>query len=211
MKQEFLAVQITLLVVFAGAFGSMIVFTDSYDQVFNRIVSVTCLSCIKLDPKTSSEFQFKTANGKNHPNFILDNLTKGPIFIAYRKDVCEYCDEMEPLLMEIFNISFEKEDIFFETFDFYGDDITFIHINLDHASQVLIDSFRIYDKDDINGVPMFTIVTINYDHNGIVKPCYSTLYSKLGLDDDDEIKEFLTKVIQDSILLYNDNKAGYIE
>jgi len=210
MKKELLAVQITLFVVFAGAFGGMILFTDSYDQVFNRIVSVTCLSCIKLDPKVSSEFTFETANGKNHPDFILDNLTKGPVFIAYRKDVCEYCDEMEPLLMEMFNLSFEKEDIFFETVEFYGEDITFVHVNLDHASKVLKDSFKLYDKDDINGVPMFTIVTINYDHDGTVKPYYSTLYSKLGLDDDAEIKEFLTKIIQDSVTLYNDNKAGYV-
>ena len=113
--------------------------------------------------------------------------------------------------MEIFNISFEKEDVFFETVKFDTEDITFIHINIDHSSEVLRDSLHVYDTGNINGVPMFTIITINYDHDGIVRPYYTTLYSKLGLDNDEEIKEFLTKVIQDSILLYNDNKAGYIE
>ena len=131
--KKILALQITLALVFAGGFSSMIIFTDSYDQVFTRIVSVTCLSCIKLDPKTSSDFLFKTANGKNHPDFVLDNLTKGPIFLAYRKDVCTYCDEMEPLLMDIFNISFEKEDVFYETVVFYGNDVTsvsYTHLTL---------------------------------------------------------------------------------
>jgi len=210
MKKKILVVQITLFVVFAGGFGSMILFTDSYDQVFNRIVSVTCLSCLKLDPKTSSEFIFETANGKLHPDFVLDNLTKGPVFLAYRKDVCTYCDEMEPLLMDIFNISFEKEDVFSKTLDFNGNDITFIHVNRDHSSKALRDSLHVYDKDNINGVPMFTIVTINYDHDGIVKPYYSTLYSKLGLTNDEDIKDFLSEIIEDSITLYNDNIAGYI-
>ena len=207
--RKMLTVQITLLVVFSAAFGGIVFFTDVYDQVYTRIVSITCLSCIKLDPKTSSEFVFKTANGEDHPGFVLENLSKGPVFIAYRKDVCTYCDEMEPLIMNILNITFGKEDVFYKTINFKGDNITFIHINRDHAPKILTDSLQIYDKDKINGVPMFTFVTINYDHDGVVKPYYTTLYAKLGLKNDEEIKNYLTKVLEESISLYNDNKAGY--
>ena len=98
MNKKILTFQITLLIVFAAGFSGMVLFTDAYDEVFTRIVSVTCLSCIKLDPKTSSEYLFDTVNNQDHPDFVLENLTKGPVFLAYRKDVCKACDEMEPLL-----------------------------------------------------------------------------------------------------------------
>lgn len=211
MNKKMLAFQITLFVLFAVGFSGMVLFTDVYDEVFDRIVSVTCLSCIKLDPKTSSEFLFKTVNNQDHPDFVLENLTKGPVFLAYRKDVCTACDEMEPLLQKIFGLTFEKEDVFYKTIDFNGTNVTFMHINIDHSSDVLSDSMYVYDKDNINGVPMFTLVTVNYDHYGIVRPYYSTLYGKLGLTDDEEIKTFLTEIIQDGIALYNDNIAGYIQ
>ena len=201
--------QIALLIIFSSMFTGLVFFTDVYDEVYTRIVSVTCLSCIKLDPKTSSEFLFETATGENHPEFVLENLSRGPVFIAYRKDVCTYCDEMEPLIMSILNITFEKEDVFYKIINFKGNNIIFIHINRDHASKVLTDSLHIYDKDKVNGVPMFTFVTINYDHDGVVKPYYTTLYAKLGLKNDGETKNYLTKILEESISLYNDNKAGY--
>lgn len=207
--KKMLAAQVVLLLVFSASFVGMIFFTDVYDQVYTRIVSVTCLSCIKLDPKTSAEFLFKTANGEPHPGFVLENLSKGPVFIAYRVDVCAYCDEMEPLIMDILNITFEKEDVFYKTIEFKGKNITFIHINMDHASKVLTNSFYIYDKDTRNGVPMFTFITINYDHDGIVKPYYTTLYGKLELNNDEAIKNYLTKILEEAISLYEDNIAGY--
>ena len=210
MNKKILTFQITVFVIFAAGFSSLVFFTDIYDETLNRIVSVTCLSCIKLDPKTSSEFLFKTANNKAHPDFVLENLTKGPVFMVYRKDVCAACDEMEPLLQEMFGLTFEKEDVFYETVNLDKNNVTFTHINIDHSSDILRDSMHVYDKDKINGVPMFTLVTLNYNYDGIVIPYYSTLYGKLGLKDDQEIKTFLTEIIQDGITLYNDNIAGYI-
>lgn len=209
--KRLIVIQIALLLAFSSGFIAIVSLSDSYEEVFTRIVSVTCLSCIKLDPKTYSDFIFKTANGQPHPDFVIENLTKGPIFIAYRKDVCVYCDEMEELIKEIFNISFAKEENFYVTLNFNGSNVTFIHINRDRSSQILRDSLHIYDKEHVNGVPMFTVVTIKYDHDGIVKPCYSTLYSKLGLNDNEKIKEFIVNVIKDSISLYKDNIAGYKE
>jgi len=203
--------QVSMLIVVSAALGGMIFYSGVYCEVYTRIVSVTCLSCIKLDPKTSSDFLFETANGESHPDFVLENLSKGPVFLVYRKDVCTYCDEMEPLIMEILNISFGKEDVFYETVMFNNNPLNFVHINRDHSSQILADSLHIYDKDKINGVPMFTFIAVNYDHDGIVRPYYTTLYAKLGLDDDEEIKNYLTNIIEDTINLYNDNIAGYIQ
>jgi thiol-disulfide isomerase/thioredoxin len=211
MNKNALYSRIIILAIITSSLSGLFIFTDIYSETHTRIVSVTCLSCIKLDPKTSTDFIFKTANGKPHPDFVLKNLTQGPVFIAYRKDVCTYCDEMESLIMDVFNLSFEKEEVFAKKINFDGDNFTFIHINRDHSSNILSESLSVYDKDNINGVPMFTLITINYDHDGIVKPYYSTFYSKVGLDTDEEIKDFLKDIISDGIDLYNDNIAGYIQ
>lgn len=209
--KKILTLQITALVLISGALGGMFVFTDVYDEVHTRIVSILCLSCIKLDRVVSLDFTFKTANDKDHPDFIIDNLTKkGPVFLAFRTDVCNYCDDMEPLLMEIFNLTFKKEDVFYETVDFNGSDVTFVHINKDHATGELKDLQPFYDIDGDNAIPMFTTITLGYDR-GIVKPFYNTVYGILGSDYTDEQRiEVLTNIILDSIELYNENRPGFI-
>jgi hypothetical protein len=69
-------------------------------------------------------------------------------------------------------------------------------------------SFPIYDKDHISGLPMFAIVTVGYD-KGIIRPYYTTVYGTLGLDNDDDRFAFLTDLIKESIDIYNQNIEGY--
>lgn len=203
-----LVVQISALLIATGSLGGMLLFTDVYDDVQSGIVSVLCLSCIKLDPKTQLDFTFETATGQLHSPFVLENLTKGIVFLAFREDVCTACDIMEPILQEIFSVEFEKEETFFETVIFDDTNVTFIHINIDHASNELQDSRLIYDKDHVGGVPMFTVITLGYDP-GFIKPYYTTAYGTLNLDDNKNRKELLTKIILDGIDLYNQNFKGY--
>jgi thiol-disulfide isomerase/thioredoxin len=207
MKQV-LALQLSALVLIAGAFGGLIVYSPIYDNVQSRIVSILCLSCIKLDPKSQVGFTFETANGKPHPAFVLDNLTKGPVFIAYREDVCTACDIMEPVIQEIFGVTFEKEDTVVETVRFDDSNVIFIHINLDHAPKEMGDSLFIYDKDHVGGVPMFTVVTIGY-HHGFIEPIYTTVYGTLNLGTNEGRKAFLTTLIADGITQYNQFYEGY--
>jgi thiol-disulfide isomerase/thioredoxin len=206
-----LAIQIAALILVSGSLGGMFVFTDVYDDAHARIVSILCLSCVKLDRVISLDFTFKTANNKDHPDFIIDNLTKkGPMFLAFRTDVCNYCDDMEPLIKEIFNLEFEKEDVFSITVDFNGTDVTFMHINNDHATGKFKDLQSFYDIDGDNAVPMFTTITLGYDR-GIVKPFYNTVYGILDSDYTDEQRiEVLTNIILDGIELYNENRPGFI-
>lgn len=203
-----LVIQISALLIATGSLGGMLLFTDVYDDVQSGIVSVLCLSCIKLDPKTQLDFTFETATGQLHSHFVLDNLTKGIVFLAFREDVCTACDIMEPILQEIFSVEFGKEETFFETVIFDDINVTFIHINIDHASNELQDSRLIYDKDHVGGVPMFTVITLGYDP-GFIKPYYTTAYGTLNLDDNKDRKELLTKIILDGIDLYNQNFKGY--
>ena len=206
--KKLLVLQISAFILIAGALGGMFLYTDAYEAVQSRIVLVLCLSCIKLDPKTQLDFTFETATGQPHSDFVLENLTKGPVFLAFREDVCPACDIMEPIIQDIFDIEFEKEEIVIKTVILQDTNVTFIHINIDHASKEMKDSLFIYDKDHIGGVPMFTIVTLGY-HHGFVEPSYTTAYGILNLERDDERKQLLLNIIQDGINLYNKNKAGY--
>lgn len=204
-----LAIQITAFVLVAGAFGGVLVTTDVYERVQHGIVEILCLSCIKLDPKTVLDFTFTTATGAIHASFVLDNLSKGPVFLAFREDVCLACDIMEPVIQDIFDIYFEKEETLDTTVDFNGTNVTFVHINIDHASQDLKDALELYDKDHIHGVPQFTLITLGYD-DGFIKPYYTSAYGTLNLDANDKREQLLRTLIQESIDLYNDNKIGYL-
>lgn len=208
-KQMMFVIFISLLLIFSGGLGGMLVYTDVYDEVQSRIVEVLCLSCIKLDPKTHLDFAFETANGQPHSDFVLDSLTKGPVFLAFREDVCMACDIMEPIIQEIFSVEYEKEDAVYKIVPFDNANVTFIHINIDHTVKEKRDSLFIYDKDHIKGVPMFTIITLGYDR-GFIKPYYTTAYGTLGLDKDEDRKELLTNIILDGIELYNENRPGFI-
>ncbi len=206
--KKLLIIQICVFLLFSGTLGGMFVSTDVYEDVKSGITSVLCLSCIKLEPTTQLDFTFDVAKGQDHSGFVLDSLNEGPVFIAYREDVCISCDEMEPILQDIFSVYFEKEDTFSEIASFDNSTVTFIHINIDHANTEQKESRFIYDKDHIGGVPQFTIITLGYDH-GFIKPYYATIYGKLNLKTDSERKELLTKIIYDGIDLYNQNVEGY--
>ena len=171
--------QLTSIILVSGLLAGMFVFTPVYEEVHSRIVSVLCLSCIKLDPKTGANFTFQTANGKPHPSFVVKNLTKGPVFLHYTEDVCHACDIMLPIIQHYFNVTFTKEEYFSKTVQINNTNITFIYINIDHVSKELRDTLDIYDKDNISGLPMFSLITLNYDR-GIVKPFFRVIRENMG-------------------------------
>jgi len=200
--------QISLIIVISAAGVGMLAYTDVYEHIHGTIVSTLCLSCIKLDPVSRLDFVFETSNKEDHPLFVLENLTTGPIFIEYRSDVCEACDEMAPIVKEIFEVTFEKEDTLYEKVNYNSSIIHFYHINLDHATDLQKDSFPIYDKDKRQGVPMFVIITVNYNR-GTIQPCYTAAYGTVGQKTEDGRKEFLLDMINDGLRLYDLNNAGY--
>jgi len=135
--KKILAIQICAFLIVAGALGGLLYTTNVYDNVKSSIVTLLCLSCIKLNSKTQLEGTFDTATGGPHSDFVLNNLTKGPVFLAYRQDVCAACDEMEPIVKEIFDVEFEPEETLVQTVILNNTNVTFIHINLDHTSDEL--------------------------------------------------------------------------
>jgi thiol-disulfide isomerase/thioredoxin len=208
-KKAFITFQVVALVVFAGALGGFFAFTEIYEEVRSVIVTQICLSCIKLDRVYTLNYEVETANGKPHPDYILEDLKDGIIFLEFRTDVCAYCDDMAPLIKKIFNTKFEMEDIVIEVHDFNGTNVKFYHINNDHAEEPLKSLMPYYDVDGYGGVPMFTIITLNY-HKGIVKPYYLTFYGILNPDYTDEERiEEITNNIHDAIEVYNIARPGY--
>lgn len=207
MKKRIVA-QIIIIVILMGSLGDMLVTTDVYDDVLERIVTVICLSCVKLEPRTRLDFTFDTATGDPHPQFVLENLSKGPVFLHYRTDVCAACDDMEPVLRDVFNVNYGITEEFYKTIIFGDTNVTFIHINLDHTSETKKNSFQIYDKDNINGVPMFTIVTLGY-HPAFVKPYYATGYGFLGQDNPEDAGLVIKDMIDDASTTYHQNREGY--
>jgi hypothetical protein len=206
MKRIF-ALKIVIITILAIGIGEM-VYSGTYDDIHGTIVSTLCLSCIKLDPVSRLEFVFETATGDEHPEFVLENLTTGILFIEYRSDVCKACDDMAPIIKDIFHLSFEKEDTLYEHLNYSGSVVNFYHINLDHATDIQIDSFDMYDKDQRMGVPMFVVITVKYDR-GAIKPCFTAAYGTLGLDTDEERRDFVLDMLNDGINLYEQNSAGY--
>ena len=194
-----------MILIFAGGFTFLMVGTDVYEDVQQSIVSTVCLSCIKMYPVPKFEFTFETQNGEPHPGFVIDNLTKGPIFLAYRKTVCDGCEIMDPLVRETFGVDFGLGD-YEEYIDFEGTTIYFRHINIDdHHDDEFKSSYFIYDGA---GVPMFVALTLG-EHNGNVEPYYRLEYGTLGLDDDFARKEFLKNMMREAIKHYNENIEKY--
>ena len=202
---------IGIIITILGFFG-LIFTTDVYNQVQDEIVEVLCLSCLKLDPTTPEEadFTFYTANDEPHPNFILNNLTTGIIFLHYSKDACSGCDIMLPTIQKLFSADYGKQDMFQKQYQFNGSTIHYYYINIDHTSNQLKQTFPIYDKEHIEGLPMFTIITLFYDH-GTVRPCYTSLYGTLGPENDTPEKryDYLTEFLTYSIGLWIENVPGF--
>jgi hypothetical protein len=205
-KRTILQISASLIVAFS--FIGMLAMANAYEETKTRIVEVLCLSCIKLEPKTIQEFTFATQDNAPHPYFVTENLSKGPVFLHYSEDVCAGCEVMFPIVKHLFNIEFEKQDMFSDTVMYDYTNITYVYINLDHTIDAYENSFPLYDKDDIGGLPMFTIVTLGYDH-GAVRPYYTTLYGTLNVPTDADRTSLLQETLTESIEMYQQNKAGF--
>jgi hypothetical protein len=202
--EKLIVAQIAVFLIFTGSFGGMFVYTDIYEDVQSKIVETICLSCAKLDTNLPVQFTFETANDKNHPDFIIDILkNKGPILIQYGEKACAACEDMiYNIIQPYFEIEFDKTISRDFDIDIHGLNFT--------TSQEKIDSYDIYDIEYIKGFPMFTIITIEYDHSGIIKPYFASLYGKFEKGNNyPKMTQTFTELIETSMELWDRNIAGY--
>jgi len=197
--------QISATILIAGCFVGLTVGTDVYHLVEESIVNTLCLSCLKLDVKTDTTFTFQTANGKPHPDFIIENLTTGVVFLHFSEDACPGCDIMLPVIQNLFSIQFAKTDMVYETLNYSNATVHFFYTNIDHATQERKDLFPIYDKEHLYGLPMFTMITLGKNKEEEIKPYYATLYGTLDRSTDAERTQLLQNMMSESIRLWNEN------
>ena len=211
MKEKQLAsIGIALVICVSAGLGAMFVFTDIYHEIKSSIVEIICLSCLKLTPKTTMDFTFDTANGQMHPDFILENLTKGPVFLHYSEDACSACDVMFPIFEDFFNIDLQKEKSSYQITSYNNQTILYFYIYLDDKNTPInwLNTFDIYDKDHIQGLPMFTVISLGYEHGGDIIPYYTTLYGAFK-DNYEQRIQLLTELMDEAYSLYNENKIGF--
>ncbi len=207
MKKEFFAA-VAMLIISLSSLSYLLTSTSVYSDVRDKIVSVLCLSCIKMEPRTVLKFRFQTATSEPFPDPLLENLTEGVIFLHFRIDVCPACDEMDSVVKDVFGLESLDEPYIVASKNFSGVKVKLIHINLDHVGGELKKLYRIFDVAGENGVPMFTVVTLGYDR-GTVKPCYATGYGFLGKSNPSAAERIVVKMINDAVELYKRNRKGY--
>lgn len=203
---KFFMVQITVFTLIAASLGGMFVYTDIYEEVESGVVSVLCLSCIKLRPKTSLDYTFNTANGDNHPSFVVENLSYGPVVLHYSGASCSGCEEMFPTFQDYFDLNIGKEEKFYQRFKIHNQTVTYIYIYLDNHSipKKQLNSKDIYDKEKLEAIPMFTFITKEYHHSGEIKPYYATIYGEFKENKNERLR-FLDNIIKENIKTYKRN------
>ena len=226
--KKMVAVQITFLILFAGAVGGMLTTTDVYKEVQRKIVEELCLSCIKLKPNTIKEYRF-LPTGQSHPDFILENLSKGPIVLDYRITFCPGCNDLEEYVLEdVFETTFpnplsdndnnEVPDLVYLEKEFQDTPVTFIHFNTGDSNSLDVPIGGEYDKSreiyDINGFggnPMLVFITYGYSH-GFIEPMYCTLYS-VGSgnykEEPEKIQAEFVDLINEAVDLYNEHVGAH--
>jgi hypothetical protein len=205
-KNQLIQIAVAGLIVLSGC--AMIATTTIYDDVYTSIVQVLCLSCIKLEPLTSSDYTFETAHNQPHIDYVLENLKTGVVFLHFSEDACYGCDVMYPVIKDLFSIDFGKEEMIYYQLSYNNQTVHYYYTNIDHAIKERIDAFFVYDKDHIGGLPMFTIATVGYD-SGIIKPYYTSLYGTLNINTDEKRLEFLQSIMQESLQLWDENHVAY--
>jgi hypothetical protein len=212
--KKMVVIQVIVFLLIAGSLGSMLAFTDIYKDVQSGIVETICLSCAKLDTNLPVEFTFTTANGKPHPDFIIDILKKrGPILIQFGEKACAACEDMiNNIIKPYFNLQFDKTISFDEDVEAHGLNFTYVYIYIDDPAtpQERIDSYDVYDIEHIRGFPMFTVITIEYDHSGKIKPFFASLYGKFEPNDDyEKMTQTFTELIKNCEELWTRNLPGF--
>lgn len=160
------------------------------------LARMPCLGCLALNPK-GGEGMFMPIAQADNPEFVLTKLASKPVFLHYRTYACKACDDMEPTIASLQSS--------------YGNDVEFVHINLDDyaAGSPEKESYFIYDMkgtpEKPTGVPMFTIMTFDSDQAaGGTTPAYSSFYGVLE-------ESVLAGSINEALSLYRQYGTGTIQ
>ena len=147
-----------------------------------------CLSCLGLNPVIELEFTIKTANGQDHPKWVIEPLREKAVFIEYTQSKgCAACDEMEPVIEKL------QEE--------YGDRMEFIIID-SLTDFERANTYFTYDINNIGGYPTFVILTLDND-GGEVKPFFGETGGVVPRGDLEDAINYALDVHQQYMYQYN--------
>lgn len=142
-----------------------------------------------MKPYFTIKFLFAT----KLPSFVMENLSKGILFFHFRIDSCKSCDKLDKELSSVFDCNLEGVNYLVVKREFYGINVTFIHINLDHVGEDKRQLYSLFNTmGEKGGVPMISIVTMGLKE-GKANPCYATLY---GYQSKEKILRFIKKGVE---------------
>jgi thiol-disulfide isomerase/thioredoxin len=187
-------------------------------STLQELMETPCLGCLGLYPSFEIEFTFSTVDGKPHPDWVLDALEDGPVFIEFTQndEVCKPCARMRPKVEAL-----ERD---------YNDIVTFFIINTWEkefrevfkgdenikpiTKEEILDAYRPYDVENFGGgdgwaTPTFVIVTLEKDDDGKIKPYFGTGYGEFKDNDAQKTKEELIDILDFAIKRHHHNEDLY--
>ncbi len=177
-----------------------------------------CLGCLGLYPNVELKFTFDTVDDQPHPDFVLEALLDGPVFIEFTQDDenCRPCARMRPDVEAL-----EEE---------YNEHVVFFIINVNHnkmdkmfdnekKTTIISDSeeddyYGVYDLESIAGglvaTPTFIIVTIEEDDSGEVRPKFAVGYGEFVEESHSKTKKGLADAIDYALAMHHHYLEMYI-
>ncbi len=187
-------------------------------STLQELMETPCLGCLGLYPSFEIEFTFETVDGKAHPDWVIDALDDGPVFIEFTQndEVCKPCARMRPKVEAL-----ERE---------YSDTVTFIIINTWEkefreiykgdenikpiTKEEILAAYQSYDVENYGGddgwaTPTFVIVTLEKDDDGKIKPYFGTGYGEFKDNDAQKTKNELENILDFALKRHHHNVDLY--
>lgn len=186
--------------------------------VLKELMGAPCLGCLGLYPNVDLEFGFDTVENREHPDFILEALKDGPVFIEFTQndENCPPCARMRPYIEDL------EED--------YNENVVFYIINInekeitkmfknDKDINSISDSeaheiFKVYDRGNIVGggmaTPTFIILTYDQDENGNIRPSFAVAYGEFVEESAKKTDERLQESLDYSLALHHHYLEMYL-
>jgi thiol-disulfide isomerase/thioredoxin len=189
----------------AGSYGTL-----------RDLMEAPCLGCLGLYPNIELDFTFETLDDKDHPDWILDELEDGPVFIEFTQndENCPPCKRMRPYVHDL------NEE--------YNDEVVFFIININEheiarsfEGETEVESsynqepiYHVYDIGLIAGgviaTPTYIIITLNDDF-GTVKPYFAVGYGEFTEEDAEKTAESLAEALDYAKTMHHHYLETYLK
>lgn len=189
--------------------------------ILQELMETPCLGCLGLYPSFEMEFTFETVDGKPHPDWVLEALEEGPVFIEFtQSDIrCPPCAEMRPKV-ERLEKEFKDTVTFFILKKISNNEREFKMVYKSDekiesiTEEEILEAYRPYDQQNFGGgdgwaTPTFVIVTLEKDNDGKIKPYFGTAYGIFKDNDSEKTKKELADILDFAIKRYDFNEKIY--